>query len=417
MNILSRIVFILALVAITIPAVAQDDAEALTPSEICSAYTEIEEPENRTFEQPEEVLEEGVDYRAVFCTGVGAIYIDLLEAHTPLTVNSFLFLVENGYYNNTTFHRVIEDFMAQGGDPTATGGGHPGYQFTDEFVSYLSFSRPGWLAMANSGPSTNGSQFFITTAPTPHLNNRHTIFGEVLEGQDVVEAIELRDPQTATEPGTSLDTIVIITEPELVNTTYEVPPPFTQDDVAEPLSFLLNDLPEGLEADELNGSIDLETLVETFPDDLQESYEEFLDTYGFEFSEALSVVNEACTEAIPFTNLSYRVDAFEDTAAAEQAFEDPLIGEVMELEGFEVNEPTDFVDVPYYTKAAPSCADQQGTQVVGYYVRSKYIIRAEILVDDAFLEEVAATPDIVFSSLLVQQFDGVMAELYSPPLR
>src|SRR5690606_7480411 len=131
---------------------------------------------------------------------------------------SFVFLSQNGYYNNTTFHRVIQDFMAQGGDPTAQGAGGPGYRFPDEFVGFLNFDRPGLLAMANTGqPVTNGSQFFITTSLPDYLNFRHTIFGEVLEGQDVVENIALRDPETATEPGTSLDTVVIVTDPQLVD--------------------------------------------------------------------------------------------------------------------------------------------------------------------------------------------------------
>ena len=119
----------------------------------------------------------------------------------PSTASSFF--REQGYYNNTTFHRVIQDFMAQGGDPTATGTGGPGYSFDDEFVGFLNFDRPGWLAMANSGANTNGSQFFITTVPYPSLNYNYTIFGEVLEGQENVANIRLRDPDTATEPGTN----------------------------------------------------------------------------------------------------------------------------------------------------------------------------------------------------------------------
>ncbi|MEP7022810.1 MAG: peptidylprolyl isomerase, partial [Actinomycetota bacterium] len=127
----------------------------------------------------------------------------LFPDHAPKTVRNFVELAEGSrawtdprtgqpggkLYDGTIFHRVIPDFMIQGGDPLGTGTGGPGYKFADEFHPELSFDRPYLLAMANSGPGTNGSQFFITTVPTPHLNRRHTIFGEVIEGADVVEAI------------------------------------------------------------------------------------------------------------------------------------------------------------------------------------------------------------------------------------
>ncbi len=128
-------------------------------------------------------------YVATVNTNQGSVVIELFPKEAPKTVNNFVFLAREGYYDGVIFHRVIESFMIQGGDPTGTGGGGPGYSFEDEFVPSLVFDRSGILAMANSGPNTNGSQFFITTVPTPHLNQRHTIFGTVLEGQDVAEAI------------------------------------------------------------------------------------------------------------------------------------------------------------------------------------------------------------------------------------
>jgi len=144
------------------------------------------------------------DYVAILRTAVGDITVDLYEKQTPITVNNFVVLALNGFYDNTTFHRVIADFMVQGGDPTGTGTGGPGYEFADEIVNELRFDKPGKLAMANRGFDTNGSQFFITLGDAPWLNDRHAIFGEVIEGMDVVTAIQLRDPDTATDPGTTL---------------------------------------------------------------------------------------------------------------------------------------------------------------------------------------------------------------------
>lgn len=148
-------------------------------------------------------------YVATFKTEKGEIRIELYAKQAPKTVNNLVFLARAGYYDNTTFHRVLADFMAQGGDPSGTGAGGPGYRFEDEIDSSLVFDGPGILAMANAGPNTNGSQFFITLAPTPWLTGDHTIFGRVIEGMDVLFAIGLRDPQTATQAGDVLVTVEI----------------------------------------------------------------------------------------------------------------------------------------------------------------------------------------------------------------
>jgi cyclophilin family peptidyl-prolyl cis-trans isomerase len=124
----------------------------------------------------------------------GEIVIQLYPDKAPVTVNNFVFLAREGYYDGTTFHRVLPNFMAQGGDPTGTGGGGPGYEFENEY-SDLTFDRPGVVAMANAGVDTNGSQFFITFSPQTYLNGGYTIFGQVTEGMDVVTGITLRDPQ------------------------------------------------------------------------------------------------------------------------------------------------------------------------------------------------------------------------------
>lgn len=141
------------------------------------------------FSQPPAMnLTEGADYKVQIATNMGNITIDLYEDLAPVTVNSFVFLASQGYYDGLIFHRVIQDFMIQGGDPTGTGRGGPGYSFEDEQTGKPLIK--GSLAMANAGPGTNGSQFFIVTADaTPWLDGKHTNFGEVIEGLDVVEAI------------------------------------------------------------------------------------------------------------------------------------------------------------------------------------------------------------------------------------
>jgi cyclophilin family peptidyl-prolyl cis-trans isomerase len=136
------------------------------------------------------VIDPKKHYTAVLNTDKGEITLALFADKTPKTVNNFVFLARQGYYDGITFHRVIADFMIQGGDPTGTGRGGPGYKFADEFHPELRHSKPGILSMANAGAGTNGSQFFITHVPTPWLDNKHSVFGEVTEGMDVVNAIK-----------------------------------------------------------------------------------------------------------------------------------------------------------------------------------------------------------------------------------
>ena len=130
------------------------------------------------------------DIKITMKTDKGNIDITVYAGDTPVTAASFLNLASRGFYDGITFHRVIPNFMIQGGDPTGTGGGGPGYQFEDECLASLKHDRPGILSMANAGPGTNGSQFFITHVPCPHLDGNHTVFGHVTSGQDVVDAIE-----------------------------------------------------------------------------------------------------------------------------------------------------------------------------------------------------------------------------------
>lgn len=129
-------------------------------------------------------------------TSRGTMQIELYPDHAPLTVLNFVNLAKRGYYDGLKFHRVIEDFMVQGGDPSGTGTSGPGYQFKDEFSAALKHDKPGILSMANAGPGTNGSQFFITHVPTPWLDRKHTIFGMVKSGQEIVDAIQKDDRMT-----------------------------------------------------------------------------------------------------------------------------------------------------------------------------------------------------------------------------
>jgi len=161
------------------------------------AFEAVErQPERRTqFSAPENVLEAGRDYQAHIRTSKGDIVVDLYAQHAPNTVNNFVFLALNRYYDGVPFHRVLEDFMAQSGDPTGTGTGGPGYSFPDEFHPDLKHDAKGVLSMANAGPGTNGSQFFITFGPTPWLDGRHAIFGQVSEGLEVLDELTRIDPQ------------------------------------------------------------------------------------------------------------------------------------------------------------------------------------------------------------------------------
>jgi cyclophilin family peptidyl-prolyl cis-trans isomerase len=159
---------------------------------------------------PPTVIEKGKNYRATIKTDKGDIVLDLFADKTPLTVNNFVYLARRGWYDNTSFHRVVPGFVAQAGDRTNTGAGRPGYSCQDELNPELAFDGPGVLGMANSGPNTNGSQFFITMDAQPGLNGKHPVFGHVLSGMEVVTSLAARDPQ-AVAPDVPGDRIISIT--------------------------------------------------------------------------------------------------------------------------------------------------------------------------------------------------------------
>jgi cyclophilin family peptidyl-prolyl cis-trans isomerase len=157
-------------------------------------------------------IDPGKQYIAEFQTEKGGITIELFASEAPQTVNNFVFLARQGFYDGITFHRVIPGFMAQTGDPTGTGGGGPGYTIRDEFSPELRHSQAGMLSMANKGqPNTGASQFFITYGPTPHLDDKHTVFGRVVEGMDVVQQLTERRPSQNPNapPGDKLVSVTI----------------------------------------------------------------------------------------------------------------------------------------------------------------------------------------------------------------
>jgi cyclophilin family peptidyl-prolyl cis-trans isomerase len=332
----------LAAIAVAALSLTAVSAQGGTAQALCEAAVPAADPETRTYEAPEDVLVAGTDYRAIFCTSAGPIYIDLLEEYAPVTVNNFVFLAQNGYYNNTIFHRVIADFMAQGGDPTGTGSGGPGYQFTDEFAAFLTFDSPGWLAMANAGAGTNGSQFFITTAPATHLDYQHTIFGQVLEGQDNVLAIELRDPSVADAPATTLDTVLIVTGDESVEAQVVETDAPSADAVLESFT-QLNQLwsTEGIAVSGGDTLLDADAVAASLSADQQAAAALYTDD-NFQYRVEQNVSNTACdVEFSPLLSITYTLDVFADadvlTAALDDATLDALAGSAERL-------PADFYD-------------------------------------------------------------------------
>jgi cyclophilin family peptidyl-prolyl cis-trans isomerase len=178
---------------------------------ILDAIVKLELLKDRQFQRPEDVLDPLKSYTATLKTEKGDIVVQLFAEQAPVTVNNFVFLARQGWYDGVTFHRVLPGFVVQGGDPTGTGFGGPGYYIPNEIVPELIFDAEGLVAMANSGPDTNGSQFFITLGPAPNLNGKYTIFGKVTAGMDVVRALAPRDPQANPEapPGDKIISVII----------------------------------------------------------------------------------------------------------------------------------------------------------------------------------------------------------------
>jgi cyclophilin family peptidyl-prolyl cis-trans isomerase len=404
------VVILLALLSLGVMMTAAQDAR--TPDDICAAAVPADTPSNRTYSAPDEVLEEGVDYRAIFCTETGAIYVDLLEDYAPITVNSFVFLADNGYFNNITFHRVIENFMAQGGDPTATGTGGPGYSFQNEQVGFLHFDSPGWLAMANAGRDTNGSQFFITTAMYPPLDYQYTIFGKVLEGQENVEALKLRDPQTEPDfEGSRLDTVVIITDPASVATDYVEAESASQDDVVAAFTDLVPrlteryTLPEDLGlAEQTSGLLTTDDVVAAAPEDQQEALGDFLSKYNHEYRVTGTLNNTTCEAGLPFTTTTYTLDAFASSADATAALADGFLDQQPLENGFAEKVDSDWLANPYFTADTTAC-EGDAVRALTYWQRGRFIATVEATIQ----AENAQYADLILSDVVGLQLFEYLA--------
>jgi len=199
-NVAYVVIFILIVMGVLLVLVrGGEDQKTLTDN---SSQKEATSVERKTYTQAPAVLAaaERVGKKAKFTTNQGSFTVALYGDKTPKTVSNFITLAKDGFYSGTIFHRVIDGFMIQGGDPEGTGRGGPGYQFEDEVNSGLTFSKEGLLAMANAGPGTNGSQFFITVSKPDYLDNKHTIFGEVTQGYDVVVKISKAQRDSSDKP-------------------------------------------------------------------------------------------------------------------------------------------------------------------------------------------------------------------------
>lgn len=401
------------LLALALACLLAASAAAQTPQSpqaLCDA-AQPAELSMMQFAQTEEVLDPTLDYRAIFCTSAGAIYLDLYEELTPITVNNFVFLAQQGYYDNTSFHRVIPDFMAQGGDPTATGRGGPGYQFQDEPVGFLTFNRPGLLAMANAGPGTNGSQFFITTAPTPHLNYKHTIFGDVLEGQERVVAIRERDPQTASEAGEALHTVLILTEPALVDSTEMALAQATAEEVGAAFARFTANLPPTLTLDEgRTGYFSTADLAATVSEPLQDGFADFADAHGHQYRQRMQLENSGCDESVFFSALGFWVDVFADAESASAAASDDFMQ--LWLDSYDYERAADTPNI--YRHYAETCDGAEGLHLLSLNARGRYLATIDVLVAASMLDQVPAAALMQNLSL---QLEGAVASVFQGEIR
>lgn len=385
MSYLYRTITALLALALVLPLAGIADAQGQTPAEICTEATkDIPEPDTREFSEAEQVLKEGVDYQAVLCTVQGAIYVDLFEADAPMTVNNFVFLAGQNYYNNTTFHRVLPGFMAQGGDPTGTGSGGPGYEFGDETDNGKTFEIPGLLAMANAGPGTNGSQFFITTAPTTWLDGNHTIFGAVIQGIDVTELLTPRDPEQLPEfEGDTLQTVVIIEDPAAVNTTPDTAPTLQhiQTLLEKSIGGQINTQFTPIEEESQLRSLEQESLG-------SEALGTLLDEAGFAGSANLVMRGEcpANPEDSPIWGVGFHVSEFASAEAAQSvASSDERSNQLVEAGEYEsFEDPADLIGRFYMHPVTDWCGEN-GMWYTYEQVVGRYIVAIDEVIDGSII--------------------------------
>jgi peptidylprolyl isomerase len=388
------------------------EVQSGTPQEICAAAA-TPDPAGRSFSQAEQVTQPDLDYRAIFCTDAGPVYIDLLETETPITVNNFVFLAINHYFNNTTFHRVIARFMAQGGDPTGTGTGDPGYRFQDEFVKGLQFDRPGLLAMANSGPGTNGSQFFITTVPTPHLNNLHTIFGRVLRGQANVENIKLRDPASATEPGTILKTVVIIADPDLVETGATVV--VTKADMVAAFD-RLNELVASSPLEHSKVVLDTDQVIQSAPEAAREALGSALKQHHHQYRIASALNNPSCQlQNFPLMSAQYTLDAFESADDVSAALSDAALLELPLQNGYTEKQDSENLTYPIFKTQVTAC-DQPALRAMTYLQRGAFIATVEATIS-AESNGAAALDQVLNDAVALQIYESLFTDVLYQDIR
>jgi len=418
------VVLVVVAVAGTAPQARIVHAQgAQTPDELCAAATQnIAEPATREFKEAAQVLKDGVDYSAVMCTEQGAIYLDLFEDKSPITVNSFVFLAQQGYYNNTTFHRVLAGFMAQGGDPTGTGSGGPGYEFVNETGNGLSFDTYGVLAMANAGADTNGSQFFITYAPQTRLDGGYTIFGHVLQGQGVAEMLTPRDPEQAPDfPGSTLQTVVIVEDPASVAMTPDAPPDMNHFEtlLEKVIVPQINEL--FVKVDDISHTYDLDAEVAAWQalggDTLAEAMRAYLSDHNFGGGALLFLkLGECPADAIEVWGLGFGVQDFGSTDNAKAVvFDDERAAQIEAAGAYEGHVDLTDVEGRAFSRAVPA---DQGCGPNGRYYHlelpyGRYIVVIDLILDgDTVSDTAEVTPAqylaYVSQELVLGSLSGVL---------
>ncbi len=412
------------------PAVTRVNQETRTPEQICADAVPAEDPATREFDQAGDVLQAGVDYWAVFCTEAGPIYVDLYQEQSPLTVNNFVFLAQLGFYNNTTFHRVLPGFMAQGGDPTGTGMGGPGYTFADETNNGLTFDQPGLLAMANSGADTNGSQFFITYGLTPWLDGQHTIFGRVYQGQDNTELLTPRDPDQAPDfEGAALNTVVIVEDPASVDAAPDGPP--TVDHFQALLELdIVSQLNELFVKDEaVSHTYDLDAQAESWLDyggqALVDTMRTYLADHGFNGAAQLYLKVSECPptpDALPIWAVGFQIADYGEGGAQAVVFDDTRTSTLINSGAYQATSEAPDVNGRVFSRAVPA-ESWCGANGVFYRLEvpyGRYLLGVDLVVDGDYINDSSdptATQYLgyVLQDLLLNTLSGTLNRGVTPP--